>query len=212
MREAGVRDVRGLPRAERRGAVEQAERIRLRAGREESDTELVHNVGLVRRQIERAAKRSGRRDEVFGLSFQEAQTEVCLPDVRIEREHARERSAHLLETRAVRQQRRAAGPLELGLEIGTLEAESKAMRLCDRVGIGPGGGKDPLELTRGFFALAGGDEHAREMGACREPAVRGGALEVRAAGGLVALLQREDAEQLLRAAELLTPRGDPSQV
>ena len=46
---------------------------------------------------------------------------------------------------------------------------------------------------------------------CR-PAVRRGAVEVRARRGLVALLKREDPEELLSAPELIAARGDPPQV
>src|SRR5438552_18284192 len=46
MREAGIGEVGGLTWTKCRGAVEQADRVGLRARREQSDAELVHNVRL----------------------------------------------------------------------------------------------------------------------------------------------------------------------
>src|SRR5256885_434687 len=85
MREAGIGDVRGLTWTKRRGPVEQAERVGLRARREQSDAELVHDVWLLRRKLQRAPERGGRREKVLGSPRGEAQAEVCLPDLRVER-------------------------------------------------------------------------------------------------------------------------------
>src|SRR5207253_4700389 len=52
----------------------------------------------------------------------------------------------------------------------------------------------------------------RSVGARAHPAVLGGALEVRAGGGRVALSKREDPKELLRSTELLATGGDPPQM
>ena len=133
MREAGIGDVGGLTWTKRRGPVEQAERVGLRARREEGDAELVHDVGLLGRKLQRAPERGGGGDKVLGPPRGEAQAEVCLPDLRVEHEHALERRAHLVEAGGLSGQRRSSGALEVGLEIGAIEAEPETARLRERV-------------------------------------------------------------------------------
>src|SRR5205823_214367 len=99
MREPRVRDVGGLPGTEGGGAVEEPERIPLRAGCKESHAKLVHDVGLLRREVEGATERARRGDERFLLSRDQAEAEVGLPDLRIELEDALERGADLIESR-----------------------------------------------------------------------------------------------------------------
>src|SRR5207237_4044216 len=72
--------------------------------------------------------------------------------------------------------------------------------------------KDPLELARGLVPTPVGNEDPRQVGARAHPAVLGGALQVRAGGGRVALSKSEDPQELLRSAELLATGGDPPQM
>src|SRR5467141_3969712 len=108
-----------------------------------------------------------------------------LPDLRVEFEHALESGADLAEPRGVSRQRRAPRLLEVGLEIGTLQAEPEAMRLGERVVIRIRGCQDAVELARCLVMPPGRDQHACEMRARGRSAVRGGAFEERAGRGLV---------------------------
>ena len=133
-----------------------------------------------------------------------------LPDLGVEFEDPLERGAHLVESRRIGRQRRTAGSLELGLEIRPLEPEPEAMRLRDRLAIAVCRGKDPLELARCIVGEPRSDEDPREVDPCRRPAARGRAFEMGAGRGLVALLKREDPEELLGSPELLAGCRDPS--
>src|SRR6185295_11998600 len=120
---------------QRRGAVQQAERISLRAGREKRDPELVHHVGLIGSEVQGAPERARRGVEGFLLPCDETQTEVRLPDLRIEREDPLESGAYVGQPCAVDRERRATGALEVRFEVGALQAEPQAMRLGEGVAL-----------------------------------------------------------------------------
>jgi hypothetical protein len=120
VREPRVRDVRGLSRTERGGAVEKAERIRLRTGREKRDAELVHHVGLLWRQVQCPTKGARGRDEVLSLARDQAQAEVRLPELGVEREDALEGRPHVIESCGIDREGGTPGTLELGLEVRPL--------------------------------------------------------------------------------------------
>src|SRR5258705_12701533 len=91
LREARVREIRGLGRTQRGGTFEGADGLLDVVGHEQRDTELVQRIGMLPPQLENASAGREGALPVAAVSSEQAETEGRLPAVGLDRGRRLER-------------------------------------------------------------------------------------------------------------------------
>ena len=162
MREARVREVGSVLRAQRRGAVEERECLAGVTRREERHAKLVKRVGLVGHEVECTAQLASRESAVLRLPRDKSDPEMRLPEGIVVRRDPLEIRARRREGGRVGRERVPTRSLEHLFEIGTVESEQEPAGLCQD-GRVVGAVADRDEPAPGLVGAARSDENARQL-------------------------------------------------